>query len=90
MPQIELFEIQNPCINVCQTAKNGYCIGCLRSRAERQDWYKMSDDEKHKVLKLLSRRHAKIKKLAYENATQKTQMELVFFEKLWTTPDLFE
>ena len=30
--QIELFDIDNPCIGVCTSNKKGYCFGCLRSR----------------------------------------------------------
>jgi len=43
--QIEMFEIDNPCIGVCQSNKKGYCFGCLRSREERQLWLRMTNDQ---------------------------------------------
>lgn len=79
MPQFELFEIPNPCIGVCQTANSGYCIGCLRSRLERQHWYVMSDDEKHRVLGLLTRRRQKLNKLA----RQTKPMQLTIFQGIF-------
>lgn len=88
MPQIELFDIPNPCIGVCQTAKNGLCIGCLRNRNERQTWYQMDDDAKHHTLKLLAKRKAKLQKLQYEHLKQQSQLSLQLF--LAVTPDLFD
>lgn len=89
MPQIELFAIENPCVGVCQTAKNGYCLGCLRNREERQTWYQMSDDEKHRVIKLLARRRAKVNKLAHErNAQLVLQLSGEFDD--WQMTDMFD
>ncbi|MDO5651143.1 MAG: DUF1289 domain-containing protein [Moraxella sp.] len=88
MPQIELFDIDNPCIGVCQTAKNGYCIGCLRSRTERQNWYQLADNEKHRVLTLLAKRRKKILLLQAKAAKQGRQMDLDLMMELYT-PDMF-
>lgn len=82
MSQLELFIIDNPCIGVCQSNKYGYCIGCLRSREERQTWYQMSDTQKHRVLRrLLLRRNKLI-------AKKQTQLSLQF--AMMDMPDLFD
>lgn len=83
--QIELFSIDNPCIGVCQSAKNGYCVGCLRSREERQSWYQMSDAEKSYVIKLLARRRAKVVRAT---ASQRHAQLSMDFDSA-STPDLF-
>ncbi|OOR93152.1 Fe-S protein [Moraxella caviae] len=66
MSQFELFDIDNPCIGVCQTNKKGYCIGCLRKRDERQRWHSLSDNEKHKILTLIARRKRRLQELRHE------------------------
>ena len=59
-PQFELFDIDNPCIGVCQSNKKGYCFGCLRSRPERQLWLSMSTEERREVLRLIAGRKQRI------------------------------
>lgn len=54
--QLQLFEIDNPCINVCEVNNRGYCKGCLRNRDERFHWNLLSDSDKSKVLKLCQKR----------------------------------
>lgn len=61
MSQFELFSIDSPCIGVCTMNKQGYCIGCLRNRTERQTWHQMSDDEKRRVILLITRRAKRIR-----------------------------
>lgn len=56
MQQLEFFDIPSPCIGVCQTAENGYCIGCFRSRDERLYWMKVESDVKRKIVKACLRR----------------------------------
>ena len=86
MEQQELFEIANPCIQVCELDKNGYCKGCLRNRTERDLWLLMNDSQKRQVLKLLTVRKLKklrAQRLAKENTTQITQVtdiNLTLFE----------
>lgn len=48
--QIEFFEINNPCIGVCQNGPRGYCQGCFRSREERQYWNQLEQDVKRKIV----------------------------------------
>lgn len=56
MQQLELLSIENPCINVCQSNKRGYCLGCFRSRDERFNWNNFSAEEKGKILALCKQR----------------------------------
>lgn len=56
MDQLELFELPNPCIGVCESDNRGYCKGCLRSRDERFNWPQKPAAEKARILKLLAQR----------------------------------
>ena len=84
--QIELFEIENPCIGVCQSNKKGYCFGCLRSRQERQLWLKMTNEEKREVLRLIVGRKKRIEQMRQR---QRQQLELDF-EQDEEIGDLFQ
>ncbi len=68
MQQLELLSIENPCINVCQSDKRGYCLGCFRSWDERFNWAKFTPQEKRKVLELCKNRGKRRK------AKQKAQL----------------
>lgn len=61
MQQLELLSIENPCVNVCESDKRGYCLGCFRSRDERFNWTKFTPPEKRKVLELCKQRGARRK-----------------------------
>lgn len=61
MAQAELFDIESPCISVCEMDDKGYCKGCLRNRTERQLWHVMTDEQKRQVLRLLFVRKQKQK-----------------------------
>jgi uncharacterized protein len=58
--QLELFDLPNPCIGVCQSNSRGYCIGCLRSRDERFNWHQKPAEERARILKLLAQRRARL------------------------------
>jgi len=60
MQQVELFPVPNPCVGICQSNTKGYCMGCLRSRVERQKWNDLMPAEKMRVLDLCKLRKAKI------------------------------
>ncbi|MGI5310497.1 DUF1289 domain-containing protein [Rheinheimera sp. WS51] len=60
MDQLELFELPNPCIGVCQSNNRGYCLGCLRSREERFNWHAKPAAERARILKLLAQRKMRI------------------------------
>lgn len=61
MDQLELFDIANPCIGVCQSNNRGYCLGCLRSRDERFNWHLKPASERAHILRLLVQRRARLK-----------------------------
>ncbi|GGW66963.1 DUF1289 domain-containing protein [Alishewanella tabrizica] len=61
MDQLELFDIANPCIGVCQSNNRGYCLGCLRSRDERFNWHLKPDNERAHILRLLVQRRLRLK-----------------------------
>jgi predicted Fe-S protein YdhL (DUF1289 family) len=58
--QLELFDLPNPCIGVCQSNSRGYCMGCLRSRDERFNWHQKPVEERARILKLLAQRRARL------------------------------
>lgn len=64
MDQLELFEIANPCIGVCQSNNRGYCLGCLRSREERFNWHLKPASERAHILRLLAQRRARLQQKA--------------------------
>jgi predicted Fe-S protein YdhL (DUF1289 family) len=54
--QIEMFDVPSPCIEVCQSGKRGYCLGCYRSREERLYWNQVDDATKRHIIKACYRR----------------------------------
>jgi len=49
--QLEFFDVPSPCIGICQLNDKGQCLGCFRTRVERQTWTSINSDEKQKVIK---------------------------------------
>ena len=48
---------KSPCIDVCKfTGKNGWCIGCGRTREECQKWKKMKPFDVNALQKQLKKR----------------------------------
>ncbi|MDO5069608.1 DUF1289 domain-containing protein [Neisseria sp. Dent CA1/247] len=70
MEQLEFFAIPSPCIGVCEANSKGYCKGCLRSREERLYWQKMTDTQKHQVMRLIAMRRSKLQKAAGDKHTE--------------------
>jgi len=68
MQQVELFPVENPCVGVCQSNAKGYCLGCLRSRTERQRWNSMMPAEKMRVIDVCRLRKAKLEALKQKKA----------------------
>ncbi|WP_108125618.1 DUF1289 domain-containing protein [Saccharospirillum mangrovi] len=60
MTQLEFFDIPSPCIGVCEAGPRGYCLGCLRSREERQQWHQLDDATKRLVLRACTIRKARL------------------------------
>ncbi|PKG83415.1 DUF1289 domain-containing protein [Colwellia sp. 75C3] len=54
--QLEFFDVPSPCIGMCQSDDKGHCLGCMRSRDERQNWKEFNNDKKQKVIKLCVQR----------------------------------
>jgi len=49
--QLEFFDVPSPCVGICQSDDKGNCLGCYRSREERQGWINLTTDDKQKVIK---------------------------------------
>ncbi|WP_077343342.1 DUF1289 domain-containing protein [Pseudocolwellia agarivorans] len=49
--QLEFFDVPSPCVGICQLNDKGQCLGCFRTRVERQTWTNINSDEKQKVIK---------------------------------------
>ncbi|GLR71039.1 DUF1289 domain-containing protein [Agaribacter marinus] len=56
MQQLEFFDIPSPCIGVCESGPRGYCLGCFRSREERQHWHGIDDQTKRIIVRACNRR----------------------------------
>jgi len=54
--QLDFFDVPSPCVGVCQSDEKGHCLGCMRSRDERQNWQDFDNDKKQKVIKLCVKR----------------------------------
>lgn len=83
MNQIELFNIESPCIGKCQSNKKGYCFGCLRSREERQHWFDMSNEQRREVIRLINGRRQRIENM------RRRQREQIEFDFSSNIGDLF-
>ena len=74
MLQIEAFAIENPCRGVCETSSSAYCKACARSREERFNWHKFSNEQKRTVLDLCARRIMQ-RKLRLMRQAKKTDIQ---------------
>ncbi len=81
MDQLELFDLPNPCIGVCESDNRGYCKGCLRSREERFNWPQKPVAEKARILKLLAQRKKRREQRVGGGSTANSTA---------TEPDLFD
>lgn len=54
--QLEFFDVPSPCIGICQSDDKGQCLGCFRTRDERQTWISLTSDDKQKVIKRCKQR----------------------------------
>lgn len=93
--QLEFFDVPSPCIGVCQSNDKGQCLGCFRTRDERQQWINLSSDDKQKVIKRClqrkKRQEGKIKIKEIENEIENQQPSLLDppnKNKLTTSNDL--
>jgi predicted Fe-S protein YdhL (DUF1289 family) len=52
--------IQSPCVDICKIdSDSGFCVGCLRTRAEIREWKGMPDERRQEVLDGLAHRTTK-------------------------------
>ena len=66
--QLEFFDVPSPCVGICQSDEKGNCLGCYRSRDERQGWINLTSDDKQKVIKRCQQRKKR------KNATPKVKV----------------
>lgn len=52
-------KLVSPCISVCQMDfRDGFCIGCYRTRGEIASWLSMDESDQLNLLNILSERRA--------------------------------
>lgn len=74
--QLEFFDVPSPCIGICQLSDKGQCVGCFRTREERQIWTSVSSDEKQKIIKrsLQRKKRAENKVIAKVELKEETEV----------------
>lgn len=58
MPEKEK-PVASPCVSVCALDIDDICMGCYRTGQEISYWGKMSNEEKHEVLRRCAERESK-------------------------------
>lgn len=83
MQQLEIFDIESPCIGICQSGPRGYCLGCFRSREERLHWTKLDAPVKSKIVKAcaLRKKRAAQKRKAPTVVGQNTPLQGELLDK---------
>lgn len=56
--QQEMFDIDSPCVGICEVNNKGFCKGCFRNRNERLYWHTFSTEQRGILLTILSKRRA--------------------------------
>ncbi|GAA6206336.1 DUF1289 domain-containing protein [Thalassotalea sp. SU-HH00458] len=79
--QLEFFDVPSPCVGICQSDDKGQCLGCFRTREERQNWINLASTEKQKVIKRCiqrkKRKDGKIKTKEIEQNVENPQPSLL-------------
>lgn len=75
MKQLEFFTIQSPCIGVCESGPNGFCLGCFRSRDERRYWNECPSEVKHKIVVACGKRKRRHEVKQRKSQFQKTPIQ---------------
>ena len=52
--------VLSPCIGVCSLDDDGLCSGCHRTTAEIARWPQMDDDERLRVMEVLTQRESRV------------------------------
>ena len=68
MQQLEFFDIASPCIGVCQSGPNGFCLGCFRSRDERLHWINLDLEVKSKIVRACGVRRKRAESIKQEKS----------------------
>jgi predicted Fe-S protein YdhL (DUF1289 family) len=74
--QLEFFDVPSPCVGICQSDEKGNCLGCYRTREERQSWTNLTTDDKQKVIKRCQQRKKR------KNAAPKIKVTEIAVEAL--------
>lgn len=76
--QLEFFDVPSPCVGICQSNVKGYCLGCMRTRDERQDWINFDNDNKQKVIKrCIQRKKRQQNKDKHKNVEEISSVEVI-------------
>jgi predicted Fe-S protein YdhL (DUF1289 family) len=75
--QLEFFDVPSPCVGICQLSDKGQCLGCFRTRAERQTWTAVSSDEKQKIIKRCAQRKKRSENKATVKIEQVVESEVI-------------
>jgi uncharacterized protein len=74
--QLEFFDVPSPCVGICQSDEKGNCLGCYRTREERQTWINLKSDDKQKVVKRCQQRKKR------KNAIPKVKASEIIVQEL--------
>ena len=88
--QLEFFDVPSPCVGVCQSDEKGYCLGCMRSRDERQKWQAFDSDKKQKVIKLCLQRKKRKQNKVNQQTLEKPQEQEAESAETILQPSLLE
>ncbi len=88
--QLEFFDVPSPCVGVCQSDEKGYCLGCMRSRDERQKWQAFDSDKKQKVIKLCIQRKKRKQNKANHQTVENSQEQKVEQTETTVQPSLLD
>ena len=75
--QLEFFDVPSPCVGICQLSDKGQCLGCFRTREERQIWTSVGSDEKQKIIKRSLQRKKRAKNKVVAKVELKEETEVV-------------
>ncbi|MCP4990280.1 MAG: DUF1289 domain-containing protein [Colwellia sp.] len=85
--QLEFFDVPSPCVGICQSDEKGHCLGCMRSRKERQEWKTLKNDEKQKLIKRCIQRKKRKEK---QHIVKTEQREPAAINEVDVQPSLFD
>jgi predicted Fe-S protein YdhL (DUF1289 family) len=55
--------VDSPCIKICKFDEaTGYCVGCLRTRAECKEWKGLKNKKRRKIIEARHHREKELRK----------------------------